>query len=86
MDKIGFRTIDYFDCPKSFKLYLASGCLYKAQKCGLVVLEFDLNHMCMRGYKRQFLKYYLETMAISKKAGGSLLEEFKRIIQVIFWK
>lgn len=58
----------------------------QAEKSGLTVLEKDVDHIMMQGYKWNFLKYYIRSAKVSVQHGQKLSNELKRIISVLFWR
>lgn len=58
----------------------------QAEKSGLIILEKDVDHIKMLGYKGNFLKYYIRTAKVSVQHGQKLSNELKRIISVLFWR
>ena len=80
-----FRTTDTLNTKRDREIFM-NYFLTQARKAGLEVLEYDLDHIRMQGYKMNFLKYYISSAKVSVQHGQKLSEELKRIISVLFWK
>ena len=85
MEKILFKTTDTLYTRKDRKIF-ENYFVTQAQKSGLTILEHDIDHLTMVGYKWNFLKYYIMSTYVSVKHGQKLSMELKRIISVLFWK
>lgn len=80
-----FRTTDILNTKTDREIFM-NYFVTQAKKCGLEVLEQDLDHIQMLGYRHEFLRYYIRTLKVSVQHGAEVSRELKRIISVLFWR
>ena len=85
MEKVLFRTEDIL-LTKMNRETCMEYFVQQAEKSGLTILEKDVDHIKMLGYKWNFLKYYIRSAKVSVQLGQKLSNELKRIISVLFWR
>lgn len=80
-----FRTTDTLNTKKDREIFM-NYFLTQARKAGLEIIEYDLDHIRLQGYRWNFLKYYISSVKVSVQHGQKLSNEIKRIISVLFWR